>query len=146
MKIDRFVAGHPAVDAGMTLIGYDIVNGALKTNVMSKFISLKDWSERGKGESVTDVTQQLMDFGATQVRDAAVMAFVPPSIPGLSSTGGFELYIESRASADYRKLSAVVGQFVAKANQDPRLAGVQTAFSANSPQIRVEIDRDKAAI
>jgi multidrug efflux pump len=145
-QLHDFELRHPQVERVMSLVGFDMLTSALKPNAVSQFITLKDWDERpDAAESAQAVAGQLMGFGAQQVRDAVVLGINPPPIPGLSTTGGFELYVESRANADYREIAAVVQQFVARANEHPALGGVRTMFSASAPQVHLNIDRDKAA-
>ncbi|MBB5207579.1 efflux RND transporter permease subunit [Chiayiivirga flava] len=145
-QLTEFQKDHPLVEGATTLIGFDMLSSSLKTNVATQFIALKDWSERTEeGQDSTAFAGQLMGFGMTQVRDAFVLGITPPPIIGLSTTGGFEFYIESRANADYRALAQVTTDFIAAANNDPDLTGVSTQFSANAPQIELEINRDKAA-
>ena len=145
-QLSAFQKDHPLVQGATTLVGFDMLSSSLKTNVATQFVSLTDWSVRKeKDQSAESFAGQLMGFGMTQVRDAFVLGITPPPIIGLSTTGGFEFYIESRANADYRQLAQVTTDFIAVASQDPDLTGVQTQFSANAPQIELEIDRDKVA-
>src|SRR5690606_10869579 len=124
----------------------DIMTFSLKPNAAAQFVTLKDWDERPKEEqSSTALAGQLMGYGAANVRDAFVLGLNPPPIRGMSTAGGFELYVESRANADYRAIAEVVQRFVAKANEDPQLSNVQIMFSAGAPQVHLNIDRDKAA-
>ena len=145
-QITAFQMEHPLVEGATSLIGLDFLSLSLKPNSASQFVSLKDWSERtGKEQSVEAFAGEMMGYGMTQVRDAFVLAIAPPPIMGLSTTGGFEFYLESRDNSDYREIARITGEFIEHANADPALAGVQTMFSAHSPQIELEIDRDKAA-
>ncbi|HWK50567.1 MAG TPA: efflux RND transporter permease subunit, partial [Steroidobacter sp.] len=145
-QLTEYEAGHPDVDRVVSLIGYDMLTGALKPNATTQFVRLKDWKERPEEHQSSEaIAAQLMGEGGAQVRDAFVLGINPPPIPGLSTTGGFELYVESRVGSDYRKIAEVVSNFIARANQDPQLKGVATMFSANAPQIFLNIDRDKAA-
>ncbi|HLS80680.1 MAG TPA: multidrug efflux RND transporter permease subunit [Steroidobacter sp.] len=145
-KLTGYELNHPDVERVTSLIGFDLLNTALKPNVMSQFVTLKDWDKRTRKEqSAPAVAGALMGFGAGQLRDARVVALSLPPIPGLSTTGGFEFYLESRANADYRDIAGVAQQFIAKVNEHPAIGGVRTMFSAHSPQIHLNIDRDKAA-
>jgi hydrophobe/amphiphile efflux-1 (HAE1) family protein len=145
-QLTEYETRHPDVDRVVSLVGYDMLTGALKPNATTQFVRLKDWQERPEPHQSSEaIAAQLMGEGGGKVRDAFVLGINPPPIPGLSTTGGFELYIESRVGADYRKIAEVVGNFIARANQDPELRGVTTMFSANAPQIHLNIDRDKAA-
>ncbi len=145
-QLHEFELNHPDVDRVMSLIGLDMMTLSLKPNAATQFITLKDWSERPKPEqSSMAMAENVMGYGMTSVRDAFVMGLNPPPIQGMSTTGGFEVYVESRANADYRQIADVVGNVIAKANEHPALTQVQTMFSAGAPQIHLEVDRDKAA-
>jgi HAE1 family hydrophobic/amphiphilic exporter-1/multidrug efflux pump len=80
------------------------------------------------------------------ITDAFVLAFEPPPIEGLSMTGGFDGYVQSKAGGDYRELEAAVQALVAAASQRPELTGVTTSYSASVPQIRLDLDREKAKL
>jgi multidrug efflux pump len=145
-QLHEFELNHPDVDRVMSLVGLDMMTLSLKPNAASQFITLKDWSERPDDEqSSTSIANSLMGYGMGNVRDAFVMGLNPPPIQGLSTTGGFELYIESRANADYRQIAETVQGLITKANENPALSQVQTMFSAGAPQLHLNIDRDKAA-
>jgi len=73
-----------------------------------------------------------------------VLAFNPPPIFGLGTAGGFEFYIQNRGDGGAKRLSEVTQQFLARANQDPQLAGAQTLWRATVPQLTVDVDREKA--
>jgi HAE1 family hydrophobic/amphiphilic exporter-1/multidrug efflux pump len=75
-----------------------------------------------------------------------VLAFEPPPIEGLSMTGGFDGFVQSRGGGDYKQLEAAVQKLVAAANQRPELAGVTTSYSASVPQVRIDLDREKAKL
>jgi hydrophobe/amphiphile efflux-1 (HAE1) family protein len=145
-QLHEFELDHPDIERVMSLIGLDMMTFSLKPNAAAQFVTLKDWDERPAAEqSSTTLAGQLMGYGAANVRDAFVLGLNPPPIRGMSTAGGFELYVESRASADYRAIAEVVQRFVAKANEDPALSNVQMMFSAGAPQVHLNIDRDKAA-
>jgi multidrug efflux pump len=73
-----------------------------------------------------------------------VLAFPPPPIFGLGNTGGFEFYIQNRGEGGPARLAEVLGSSRRAANKDPHAAGVQTLWRSNVPQLRVDVDREKA--
>lgn len=144
-QLDEFGSRHPLVARTMSLTGFDMLSNSLKSNGGVQILELADWSERpDPDQSAAALAQQITNFGMG-VRDAFVFGLNLPPIIGLSTTGGFEFYVESRANADYGRLAEVTREIVARAASEPTLISVQTTFSAGSPQIRMEIDRDKAA-
>jgi multidrug efflux pump subunit AcrB len=81
---------------------------------------------------------------AEQIPTARVIAFNLPPIIGLSTTGGFEYQLEALEGQDPAGMGSVMQGVVAAANQDPRLARVFSTFTANTPSVYLDIDRDKA--
>src|SRR3546814_8627895 len=79
-------------------------------------------------------------------KDAVVFGAPPPPIEGLSSKGGFEAFDQSRNGSDYRAMKAATNKLVAAAAGRKELAGVITSFSAQVPQIRLDIDRNQAKL
>lgn len=105
------------------------------------FVAFKDWSERT--ETAEGIVNKLMGIGMQQA-DGIAIAFNPPSIRGLGTAGGFEVYVQSRAGANPLQLSAIVNNFIAALNQEPRLTGIATFFRPTVPQFFIEVDEAKA--
>ena len=78
------------------------------------------------------------------IKEALVLAFNPPAIFGLGTTGGFEFYIQNRGEGGSKRLAEVTQAFLARANSDKELGGAQTLWRATVPQLYVDTDRDKA--
>jgi hydrophobe/amphiphile efflux-1 (HAE1) family protein len=81
---------------------------------------------------------------ASAIREAFVIAFNPPAIRGLGTTGGFEVYLQNRSGAGTPRLAAETDKLLAALGREPRLAGARTLFRAHEPQLHVELDRAKA--
>src|SRR5882672_3665115 len=144
--LDAQAASDPLVKASVSLVGYDFLSGGLRSSSAIKFYILRDWKDRRQqSQSALAFSQKVMGFGAASIDDAQVRAFVLPPIFGLNTTGGFDFYIQNRTNADYKQLAGYVFQIMMKAMKDEQVTGVFTVFSANTPQIRLEINRDKAA-
>ncbi len=80
------------------------------------------------------------------IQEAFIIALAPPPVRGIGNSGGFKMQLQERNSADMRPILSLAYEIAAKANQTPGLTGVFTTFSASSPQLFLEIDRDKARI
>jgi len=72
-------------------------------------------------------------------------AFSPPAIPGLGNSGGFSFWLQDRSGGPVELLDQNLQKFLAAARQRPELAGVGSQFSASSPQIYADVDRDKGS-
>jgi hydrophobic/amphiphilic exporter-1 (mainly G- bacteria), HAE1 family len=108
------------------------------------FAQLKDFSERrGAADSAQAIVGQL--FGAfSQITGAMVIPFLPPSIQGLSIFGGFSYELLDQSGGPIENLEAAAQQIVAQGNQTPGLTALFTQFTANDPQLVVNIDRSQA--
>jgi HAE1 family hydrophobic/amphiphilic exporter-1/multidrug efflux pump len=145
-RLAEALLSHPAVDQVMTFSGLDVLTFSLRTNTGITWVNLKDWSERTTEDlSAKGVAGFVFGVGS-QIKDAFVLAFEPPPIEGLSMTGGFDGFVQSRGGGDYKQLEAAVQKLVTAANQRPELAGVTTSYSASVPQIRLDLDREKAKL
>jgi HAE1 family hydrophobic/amphiphilic exporter-1 len=105
---------------------------------------LKHWDERTRSELHLDamVAKAAMELNA--ITTANVVPFVPPPIQGLGTTGGFDFRLQALTGQSPAELVAVARGLVAAANQDPSLSRVYTTFTADTPQIFVDLDRTRA--
>ncbi len=114
-------------------------------NYATAFVTLKPWEERTKeGQSVRAIVERLRG-PMSRIGGARVMPFQPPAIRGVGNVGGFQFVVEDTAAGrDLKDLSQVTQDLVAKANEDPRLRGIMTSFTSDTPILNVEVDRQKA--
>jgi multidrug efflux pump len=135
---------HPAVESVFAVSGFDLLSSGMKTSAGTSFVSLKDWAEREAPElDARKLAGPFMGMNAG-IKDGMVLAFNPPPIMGLSTTGGFELYLQDRTGGGVASLNAATTKLVEAASKRPELTGVRTTFSTNVPQYRINLDRDKA--
>ena len=114
-QLSEALLKHPAVTEVVGFAGIDVLTFASRTNAGVVWVVLKDWKDRhGKDLSPAAVTAYTYAAGA-KIRDAMILAFEPPPIEGLGTTGGFEAYVQSRAGADYKALEAAAQQVAAAA-------------------------------
>lgn len=134
----------PEIANAVAFAGYDIIASALRTNAGVSFVTLEDWSEReGPGQSADAVAGKIMGIGAG-MPDARVMAFTPPPIQGLSTTGGVEGYVQVRGGRTTAELKAIADQFAQAANQRPELQNVRVTLDTGIPKYEASVDREKA--
>jgi multidrug efflux pump len=142
--LDDMTSKDPSVAETATFAGYDALTGANRSNYGTSFITLKPWDERtAPGLSSFDFVKRAFGLGMG-IPSGMVLAFNPPPISGMSTTGGFEGYIQNRGEGDSKALAAMTAKVLAAAGKRPELARVSTTFGANVPQLHVELDRDKA--
>jgi multidrug efflux pump len=135
------IANDPASAFQFAVNGYDLIGGGNKSNAATIFVRLKDWAERES--SANDIVKKLFGIGMMQP-DGLAIAFNPPSIRGLGSSGSMETYIQSRSDTDPLRLFAAVNLFVEALKKEPRLSGINTFFRPTVPQLFIEVDEAKA--
>jgi hydrophobic/amphiphilic exporter-1 (mainly G- bacteria), HAE1 family len=105
--------------------------------------TLKDWKERPRKDQTLDAIVNRVREPLSQITGAAVIPFSPPAIEGLGSYGGFYYELEDRRGASLDELAKVANSFIAKANHESALTAVSTQFQTNTPQLLVDVNRNK---
>ena len=147
-RTDRVVAqvleaikSNPANKDVVAFTGFDFLGGYFRNNAATIFVTQKDWDERKVA------TPQLVGelfMKTANIKEALVLAFGPPPIFGLGQAGGFELYLQNRGEGGAQRMAQVMGQYLQRANGTGKFAFVQTLWRPASPQLYVDVDRDKA--
>jgi len=140
--LGKIVQAEPGVQNTMVINGFDLLGGGNKTNAATMFIPLKHWDER-KNLPAGAIAGDIARKGAA-LRDGMVIAFNPAAIRGLGTAGGFELYLQARTNPDPQKLYEVTQAYLAALREHPRLTGINSFFRPTVPQLKVEVDREKA--
>lgn len=142
-KLGDIVKNEPAATDFIAVSGFSLLGGAGSNNALG-IVVLKDWEERTSPElGLRAVLTRLMgQFWA--MPDAQIMAFNPPSIPGLGTSAGFEFRLQDSEGREPAELAQVLNGLIYEANQRPELSNVYSTFRANVPQYFLEIDRNKA--
>jgi len=112
------------------------------------FFGTTNWSDRQqKDQSVASIVERLNKKLAASVDGARVFVVEPPSIPGYGTGGGFEFQLLDQSGGAYSlaEFNATAGRLIQAGNADPELNRVYTLFSPESPQIEIQVDRDRMA-
>ena len=142
--VDEVVAAiqsNPANENVISFTGFDFLGGGYKNNAATLFVTQSHWDDRDVS------TEQLVGelFAKTaNIKEALVLAFNPPAIPGLGNTGGFEFYLQNRGEGGVAKLKQSMYAMMGAAQKSPVLSGVQTLWRPDAPQLKVEVDREQA--
>ncbi|MEZ5758599.1 MAG: efflux RND transporter permease subunit [Emcibacteraceae bacterium] len=141
---DYFLDGQKDnVEHLFTVTGFSFA-GAAQNNGMG-FIGLKDWSERTRpDQSVFAIFGQAMG-ALSQIKDAMAFTFFPPPIQELGNASGFDFHIVDRAGLGHQVLMNARNQLLGAAAQDPLLSGVRPNGLNDVPQLKVDIDSEKAS-
>lgn len=135
---------NPAVEDIAEIAGYDLLSGGLKTSSGTMFIMFKDWKDRpARKDDARVIAPQVVGMTST-IKDGVTIAFNPPPISGLSTTGGFEMYLQDRSGGSIDELYAMTMKLVNAANQRPEMSSVRTTFDPNVPKYDFQVDRIKA--
>ncbi len=135
---------EPGVQSAVAFPGLSI-NGFINNPSSGiVFVSLKPFDERKESDLSGPAITQKLQQKYSQIQDATIGIFPPPSVQGLGTVGGFKLEIEDRNDLGYGALESTVKEVLNQAYQEPSLVGVFTSFKNNSPQLFVDLDRTKA--
>ena len=135
------IAKDSAVAHEFAVYGFDLIGGGNKTSAATMFVRMTDWDKRTT--TADDIVGKLFGIGMQQP-DGMAIAFNPPAIRGLGSSGGFEVYVQSRSDSDPLRLSEVVNHFMDELRKEQRLTGINSFFRPTVPQLFVEVDEAKA--
>ncbi|WP_157014401.1 efflux RND transporter permease subunit [Mesorhizobium xinjiangense] len=142
-QVEQMLSGIGGVKDTVSVTGFSFLDGLAKSNSGFVVVAMEPFSERADAaKSVTAAIGTTMAQGAA-IREAQVFAFNLPPIIGLGTGSGFEyqlLDLQGRSPAD---LAATAGGLMVAANQDPRLGATFSTYSASSPQLYLNLDRDR---
>jgi len=124
------------------IVGFSMLTGSYQSNVATFFVMAKEWSERD--QTVEEIMAELNGRFAREVTSGNVIAFGPPPIPGLGTGAGFSMFIQDKSGSSPEYLQEQTNAFVAAARKRPEIGRISSTFNATSPQIRLEVDRQKA--
>jgi len=144
-QLDKAAFAHPAFDDNISVSGFDVLTNGERSNAGVSFVLLKDWSERRNPALSADAVTGALFGAGMAIKDASIFSVAPPAVEGMSNTGGFEGFVQSRTN-DYAGLEQATQTLVAAAAQSREVAGVGTSYSAQVPRVQVEIDREKAKL
>ena len=140
-KVEAILKQTEGVQFSTTINGFSLLNRVSASYNGFFFVSLQPWSERK--QTAAEILKGVNARLASEVPEALAFAFSPPAIPGLGNSGGFSLWLQDRSGGSVELLDQNLQKFLAAARQRPELAGVGSQFSASSPQIYADVDRDK---
>ena len=141
-QVEKILARYESLEFVTSVVGFSQLTAAYQSNVATFFVMAKDWGERE--QTVEEIMIELNKVFAKEVTSGTVMAFGPPPIPGLGVGAGFTMMIQDRAGNTPEYLQQQANAFVAAARKRPEIGRVNSTFNATSPQVRLEIDRQKA--
>ena len=143
-RLEKEILNIPEVDNTFAIGGFGF-GGGNSANSGVIFTTLKPWKERhDRNQSAEAIIQKLRSIYST-IPEARIVATNPPAIQGLGSFSGFQFYLQDQlGNTGLNTLVQVMGDLIRRGNQTPGLQAVFSTFAANTPKMRIEVDREKA--
>jgi HAE1 family hydrophobic/amphiphilic exporter-1 len=144
-RVEEIVAKTPGVDSFVTIGGFGVVTNTYQPNFGTIFARLKPLEERKTPELHVKGAMAAIAREVSRIPEAIIFPFNIPTISGFGASAGFKFLLQDRSgSLSVEQLGAQARTFLDAARRRPELASVFTSFDPNYPQIRVELDREKA--
>ncbi len=143
-KVEAIFRAQPQISNTLSIVGFSLLDGGAQSNAGFMVGRLKPFEDR---TAVADQVQAVIGrlfAGVSQIREAVVFPVNLPPIIGLSTSGGFEYQLQNLEGRDPAEMGSAMQGLVGAANRDPRLARVYSTFSASTPTLFLDIDREKA--
>jgi HAE1 family hydrophobic/amphiphilic exporter-1 len=143
-QIEDIIKPIPGVEGVLSVVGYNFIDGLASSNQAFFIGRLKPYEQRTESSQSVGAIIETLRPRLAAVQDAIAFPFNLPPIIGLGSTGGFQYVLEALQGQPPTDLARTLRGILVTANDQPELAGVFSTFAADTPQIYLEIDRDKA--
>ena len=138
-RVDSLVAAEPAVDSRTVISGFGFIGGQ-GPSYGSIIIKLKDWEERSMMQNSDVVVGTLFMRAQKIIKDAQVLFFAPPMIPGYSASSDIELNMQDKTGGDLNHFYDVILNYMDALKARPEINSAQTTFNPNFPQYMLDID------
>ncbi|MEG2339261.1 MAG: multidrug efflux RND transporter permease subunit [Odoribacter sp.] len=135
------------IETYISINGFSMMSNANASNAATLFVMLKNWDQRkAKNLSAQSLADQFNGMAYRSIPEAQTFAVLPPSIPGLGQSSGFEVMIEDINNYGPQELQKITDELTRAGNQTPGLSAVESMFSASVPQYYLNIDRNKVEL
>ena len=138
-RVDSLVAAEPAVASRTVISGYSFIGGQ-GPSYGSIIIKLKNWEERSTMQNSNIVYITLFMRAQKIIKEAQVLFFAPPMIPGYSASSDIELNMQDKTGGDLNHFFDVVKDYNAALEARPEINSAKTSFNPNFPQYMLDID------
>jgi len=145
-RVEEIFKSTPGVDGVAAAAGLNFIDYVASSNQAFFIVRLKPYAQRTAASEHVDAILQQLRPRLAAIQGAVVFPFNLPPVLGLGNTGGFQLALEALQGQSETDVAATMRGFLVAANQQPELAGVFSTFAADTPQIYLDIDRNKAQV
>ncbi len=143
-QVETIVGNTEGTRSALTVVGMNILNSMNFPNAAVMFVGLKPWEERKAPALHADAITREWTKKFQAIPGATAFAFGPPPLPGYGNVSGFSMQLQDRSGGSIARLAGYVQQLIAAAAKRPELGRVSTTFNPATPQVKVELDREKA--
>ena len=143
-QVEAVVGKTKGVRSALGICGMNILNSLNVSNAAMMFIGLDDWEERESPELSAKAIALQWNKRFAAIPGARVFAFGPPPLPGYGNVSGFTMELQDRSGGTVDQLASYVQQVTAAAAKRPEISRISTTFQPATPQVKVELDREKA--
>ncbi len=144
-RAEETLLATEGVEQVLSVAGFSILQGSLTPSGGMIVASLAPWDVRTEPELQIESILATLRAQFAAVPGANIAVFAPPAIPGVGAVGGLDLRLQALQGQPPEEIAQVARSFIAEANQAPEIGGLSTTFSADVPQIFVDVDRTRAA-
>jgi multidrug efflux pump len=136
--------GIPGIAHTITISGQSIVQNAIGSNYGTVYVVLDEFHHRHGSELGADaIASKLRAACYRDVQEAQVAVFGAPAVDGLGSAGGFKVMVRDTGALGLDSLQEAADTLAASGNEQPGLVGLFSAFRSRTPQMYVDIDRER---
>ena len=139
MRVDSLVAADPAVESRTVVAGFSFIGGT-GPSYGSLIIKLKNWEERSTMQNANIVYISLYMRAQKIIKDAQVLFFTPPMIPGYSASSDIEMNMQDKTGGSLDRFFEVTQDFTAALEKRPEINSAKTSFNPHFPQYMLDID------
>jgi HAE1 family hydrophobic/amphiphilic exporter-1 len=144
-QVERILGQMEGVESYQTIGGYGVVTSTYQPNFGTIFIRLKPWHDRHGAEMHVRGFMQRTLAQVSKIPDAIIFPFNIPTISGFGASAGFNFLLQDRSgSLSVEQLGELSRQFGEAARKRPEIGNIFTSFDPRYPQVKVELDREKA--
>src|SRR6185503_10089925 len=144
-KVEEILGKTEGIESFQTIGGYGAVTNTYQSNYGSMFARLHPWEERHEEALKVKGIMATLQRQFAAIPDAIILPFNIPTLAGFGASSGFNFLIQDRSGTlSVRELGDQARKFMATGRQRPELGNLFTSFDPNYPQVRVDLDREKA--
>ena len=143
-EVEAIVGKTEGVRSAVGIAGMNILNSLNFPNCALMFIGLKPWEERKSPELHASALARRWNKEFQAIPGARALAFGPPPLPGYGNVSGFTMQLQDRTGGTMEQLAGFVQQLTEAATKRPEIGRISTTFNPATPQVKVELDREKA--